>query len=326
MSENRPVVIEKPLSPREEMKLAELERIIEKDFAAFLRVGRALVEINELRLYRTEDGRTFKEYCKEIWDLSKSRAHQLMDAVVVYDQLSSRLEWNSAVDCDQNEMSTNCGHFENAKNILSTNGGQNVLPANERQIRPLIKFKDNPQQLSSVWETASRLAKNSNKKPTAAIVKRVVKDYLGENINKTVRKAQEKGRGDASPAFMAAFNKFSEQIIAERKGGYKATSRNFIIQALDQLRAEIAEDGDAIDETVFHGGGSDMNKLEKAGFTLFRMDRASKTIRTRSEKGGWAVYEDPERGEVGKGLPYNTLKEMETAFKRILENDMHLRG
>ncbi len=303
MSDNRPVVIEKPLSTRETMQLEKLEGVIKRDLAAFYRVGMALMTINNERLYRTTEGRTFEQYCKETWDVSKRQAYRLMDGALVYENLNNILCPNGTL-------------FEDAENSLSTIGGQTTLPLNERQIRPLVKFKNNPQQLANVWKTASRLAKNSNKKPTAAIVKRVVKDYLGENIEKAVRKAKEAAPDQVNDVFMAAFNSFADQITAARKGGYKEVSRDYIIRTLDQLRSEIAVDGEFVEDPVVYGGSNDWNKLEKAGFKLFRMDRASMTIRKRSEAGGWKKASGP----------YTTVKSMEAAFKELLLDDMHLRG
>jgi hypothetical protein len=289
---------EKPLTAREQMVLAEHERTIVRDFAAFYRVGRALAEINRLRLYRTESGRTFEQYCKELWDMSKGRAHQLIDASAVYDQLQIQGE---------GEMSTNCRHSPD--DPIDT-----ALPLNEAQVRPLTRLKEYPEKVRLVWDEARKRAPRG--KVTASHVKRAVKEYLGENIQHTVRVALRKVERTCSAEFAQAFELLSQQIIKERNSGYKYTSRGAIVQALDQLRADIAKDGDAIKDPVLQGGSDDMNKLEAAGFALFRMDRNSMTIRRRSENGGWSK-------ESG---PFDTVKAMEAAFKNILQDDRHLRG
>ncbi|PIE60529.1 MAG: hypothetical protein CSA31_01630 [Desulfobulbus propionicus] len=61
------------------MQLEKLEGVIKRDFAAFYRVGRALAEINERCLYRNENGRTFEQYCRELWKLSGSRSYELIN-------------------------------------------------------------------------------------------------------------------------------------------------------------------------------------------------------------------------------------------------------
>jgi len=292
-------VEEKPLSARESMKLAELERRIAVDFAAFYRVGQALAEIKEQRLYRNQYGRTFAQYCK-VWEMSESRAYQVIDASGVYNYLQIQ---------NTNETSTNCGGFEAEENVAEF-----PLPLNEAQIRPLTRFKEYPEHILSIWKEANVTAKNG--KVTAAHVNKTVKKYLGEKIEKTVHKAKEKVNQKSSTDFADAFEKFSEQILLERNSGYKYTSRGEIIKALDQLRADLAEDGDLIEDTVFRGGSNDANKLERAGYSMFRMDRSSMNIKLRNENGGWVKYSGP----------FETLKAMEEAFKEILLDDMHLVG
>lgn len=290
-------VIEKPLTAREQMMLAEYEHTIIKDFAAFYRVGQALAEINRLRLYRTEEGRTFKQYCKELWDVSESRAYELMDASGIYNYLQLQ---------NESENSANGGDLGDTQ--------ERKLPINERQVRPLTRFKGQPDKIRELWHEATSSAPNG--KVTASYINKVVKNYLGDKIKKTVHKAQKKAIDTCSGAFSAAFTAFSDQIIEERKAGYKHTSRGFIVRALDQLRAEMAEDGEAIEDTILHGESSDLNKLQNAGYSLFRSDRASMTVRKRSETGGWSKYSGP----------FDTAKELDAAFKAILQDDKHLRG
>ena len=292
-------VIEKPLSAREAMMLAEYEHTIVKDFAAFYRVGQALAEINRLRLYRTEEGRTFEQYCKELWDMSKSKAYQLIDASGVYGQLQMQCSDIS---------STNCGDFQDAEQ-------ERKLPLNEAQVRPLTKFKGHPEKIAEMWKEATRTAPGN--KVTASHVSKIVKSYLGESIKKTIHKARQKISQSSSKEFSAAFNAFADQIDQARQDNYKNTSRSEIIKALDQLRDELAEDGDTIEDQVLRGGGDDWNKLSAAGFSLFRKDRASMTIKQRSnDTGGWTKFSGP----------FETLKEMEDEFRTLLQNDTHLRG
>ena len=64
----------------------------------------------------------------------------------------------------------------------------------------------------------------------------------------------------SSAEFVESFEKLSLQIIKERNSGYKYTSRGAIVKALDQIRAEIAEDGNFIEDSVFHGSSDDMKQ------------------------------------------------------------------
>lgn len=290
-------VIEKPLSAREAMMLAEYEHTIVKDFAAFYRVGQALAEINRLRLYRNEEGRTFERYCKELWDMSKTSAYQLIDASGVYGHLQLQCE---------NQMSANCGHLEEGS-------PERKLPLNEAQVRPLTKFKSHPEKITAIWKEASASAPNG--KVTASHVNKTVKEYLGIEIVKAVHRAQKTISQAASAEFVAMFEQFSLQILTERSNNYKYTSRGEIIKALDQLRADLAEDGDLIEGPAFHGGADDTLKLLRAGYRLFRTDRSSMTVKEHGGT-GWKKHSGP----------FETIKAMDEDLKTILQEEKHLRG
>lgn len=57
----------------------ELEATISRGWRTFIQVGEALEEIRAKRLYR-EDFTTFEEYCQKVWNWSRQRAYQMMDA------------------------------------------------------------------------------------------------------------------------------------------------------------------------------------------------------------------------------------------------------
>ena len=63
-------------------RLAECEQVIERGLGTFVEVGEALLEIRDSRLYR-ESHRTFEDYCRERWGMSRVRAHQLIDGADV---------------------------------------------------------------------------------------------------------------------------------------------------------------------------------------------------------------------------------------------------
>lgn len=274
----------KPLSAQEELRLGQLEKVVVENFRTFVQVGQALAEIRERKLYRLK-AMTFEKYCKDLFDIAKSRAHQLMDAAVVVQNFH------------------NCGSFVE---------GSQLLPVNEAQVRPLAKL--NAEQQVAVWKAALDSAPNG--KVTASHVNKVVKKYLGEKIKSTVQRTQREVVVNCSAEFSMIFEEFSQQIVKEREANYRHTARGFIVKSLDQLRAELAEDGETIEDHVLHGQSDDASKLQKAGFSLFRSDRSSMTIKQRSDKGSWVKYSGP----------YGTQKEMDEAFKAILQDDMHLRG
>ena len=119
--------------------LERLEGIIEKNLAAFYEVGKALIQIKQKEYYVDVLGYdTFEQYCKERWDMSRPRAYQLIDAVMIKDNLSTMVD----------------------------------IP--ERQLRPLARLE--PQQQREAWEMAVETAPDG--KVTARHVSRVVSGML----------------------------------------------------------------------------------------------------------------------------------------------------
>lgn len=70
------------LSKTGERLLANAERVIENGLATFLKVGSALTEIRDGRLYRA-DYETFEAYCQGRWGFTSRRARQLIDAAEI---------------------------------------------------------------------------------------------------------------------------------------------------------------------------------------------------------------------------------------------------
>ena len=67
-------------------RLGELEKLIETGQQTFMKVGLAILEIRDHRLYR-KDYDTFEVYCRERWGWEKSHSHRLMDAAKVVNAL-----------------------------------------------------------------------------------------------------------------------------------------------------------------------------------------------------------------------------------------------
>jgi len=61
-------------------RLADLERVIAEGLGTLVAVGRALSEIRDAELYKTTHA-TFETYCRDRWDMGKSRVYQLIEAV-----------------------------------------------------------------------------------------------------------------------------------------------------------------------------------------------------------------------------------------------------
>ena len=169
----------KELSVQEEKRLEQLENVVVENFRTFVQVGQALAEIRDRKLYRLK-AVTFETYCKNLFDIAKSRVRELINATDVIENLRHG------------------GGFGDEQILMP-------LPLNERQVRPLTQLR--PEQQVAVWKAAVESAPQG--KITASHINNVVKQYRGDKIIKTVRQAQEKVRQTASVDFTEAFEKFS---------------------------------------------------------------------------------------------------------------------
>jgi hypothetical protein len=105
--------------PAARARLAALEQIIERGLGTFVDVGHALAEIQQRRLYRSADHRTFAEYVAKRWDLSSAHAYRQIEASKVVDILAPI--------------------------------GELPLPANEAQARELAPLVNDPEAVRAVW-------------------------------------------------------------------------------------------------------------------------------------------------------------------------------
>jgi hypothetical protein len=97
-------------------RLLHLETLIETERRCFYKIGKALKEVRDDRLYRELLFDSFESYLKQRWDMSKSQAYRLIDAARVIDNLSPIGD---------------------------------VLPENEAQLRPLMHLS--PSDQCKIW-------------------------------------------------------------------------------------------------------------------------------------------------------------------------------
>jgi hypothetical protein len=69
-------------------RLVHLEALIETERRCFYKIGKALKEVRDDRLYRQLLFDSFEAYLKRRWDMSRSHAYRLIDAARVIDNLS----------------------------------------------------------------------------------------------------------------------------------------------------------------------------------------------------------------------------------------------
>lgn len=133
--------IDAPLTPDEAHLLADCERTINAGLKVFYEVGRALLTISDLRLYRTSYA-TFEQYCKEKWHFSRQHAYRQINA------------WESY-------------------QIVAPSG---VTPTSERQLRALGRLR--PEQRPEAWKMASNEAVANGTEVTNQHVENAVQRLL----------------------------------------------------------------------------------------------------------------------------------------------------
>lgn len=156
------------MTTTETERLTELEEIITKNFQGFYAVGCALAEISASKLYRLTNN-TFEDYCRERFEVARQTAYQYIDAKNTMDNVR--------------------------------HGGQfKLLPANERQIRPLTKLS--PTDQVQAWEKVVSSAPFDGG-ITAKHVSHVVGEMLGDLLTKRAETIKKKA-GD-NPAVNKEF-------------------------------------------------------------------------------------------------------------------------
>jgi hypothetical protein len=135
-----------------------LERKVER---AFFDAGKALAELRDRKLYRSTH-KTFEEYCKQRFGYTRIAASYKIAAATVMDNLLTN-------GLQKEEIATD--ELQTPK--MLTNGLQ-ILPNNERQVRPLVSLE--PEVQREAWQKA--VEESGGKVPSGRIVKNVVQRIM----------------------------------------------------------------------------------------------------------------------------------------------------
>ncbi len=135
---------EEVLSAEEEAERERLEHKILKAYVeSFVAAGEALGEINEKKLYKGYG--SFERYVEERLGYSRIRAYQMIRAAKVFKILEEKKNQDDTIK---------------------------ILPTSEFQIRPLVRYREEPEKLVEAWKQV--LDKAKDKPPTEKQVKGTV--------------------------------------------------------------------------------------------------------------------------------------------------------
>lgn len=80
------------LATPELLRFREHEKIVERNLQGFIEAGIALTAIKADREYRLDGYKSFEDYCRERWDISRPRAYQLVVAASIAEELSTNVD------------------------------------------------------------------------------------------------------------------------------------------------------------------------------------------------------------------------------------------
>jgi hypothetical protein len=148
--------------------LVNLERAVRQGLQVFYRVGEALAEIRDRKLYKQHGFTDFRDYLRDYWNMGKSRAYQLIESAEVMKNIT---ESKGVPNGGQNLVLAKSVHH----------GGQNY-PKSERITRELAKAP--PEQQAEAWKKAVETAPDHN--PTAVHTRAVVADIINKESLNTI--------------------------------------------------------------------------------------------------------------------------------------------
>jgi len=219
------------LTDSEKVRFKECESVIKKGLGTFLEVGRALADIHDNRLYR-ETHKSFKKYCKDVWDLGESTAYQKIDGYQVVKLLESKTSAIAEV------FKTETGKDLDIEKI--------TLPVNEAQARKLTRLKKNPDDQVKAWTMVlGQLEENPKTKPTAALIGKTVKEVRGEVAKRKIDKTKKAVDATSllSRQFKVQYQVMMDIIDAEKNNEWVTSKRKEVIKWLSTL-VKIAESDD----------------------------------------------------------------------------------
>ena len=164
--------IDSPLTGKERDRLAQLEKIVDHGITTFRRVGSALVEIRNSRLYRDRFP-TFEAYLKERYCLALSTATQIIASTQTAE-------------------------------LLEQNGTQLPEGVSEAAIRPLNALGDEALQKAS-WELV--IATCPDRVPTQPVVSKIVRI-----IRNAVEPVNGNGHDDSYPSRERPFVQAAQRL------------------------------------------------------------------------------------------------------------------
>jgi len=233
------------LNDHEKTRLQHCEAVISRGLSTFITTGAALAEIRASALYRATHA-TWGEYLREKWGMSRQRAHQIESATVV-----SRI-------------------LRDADTSTQVDAPTIVQPETERQTRPLVRLKDEPEAAKTAWERAVHEADGM---PTPAQVDNAVKAVEAEL-------AERPGKRPADRAHAALTSNESCEWWTPKR--YVDAARAAMGGAIDLDPASCAEANETVGATRYYTRADDGLSQQWHGRVWLNCPRSKHDPQSRS--------------------------------------------
>jgi len=201
---------------------------IKQNLKTFYDVGIKLAEIRDKRLYR-EKYMNWEDFCEEEVDLAKRYADRLISSAITMAILR-------------------------AEDKTGPSGPQTVpiLPANERQLRPLAKFLDNPPLIIKIWNSVVSLSEQTGRSITSALVDEAVILFFpvkkpGKEESKPTQEQLWKEIDDIPADLMGINIELAKRIQVEIDQDFPTSSRRAMVFLLDSMRSYVKSGKKVVD-------------------------------------------------------------------------------
>jgi hypothetical protein len=178
-----------PLTDLERQLYKEHEEAIAANLNTFVEIGERLFDIRDRRLYR-EQFKTFEEYCRTRWKMSRQRANQLIQGFEVIHRLST-------------EMTTIGCQSDPAK----------LLPTTERQARELVKVPSEERAAVMHKATKGGTVESTSRSIRLAAAKRELQDHNQTWMRDSISLIRRHGSDELADAILVQEVKISVEEI-----------------------------------------------------------------------------------------------------------------
>lgn len=164
-----------PISVDGVARLEECERVIGRGLTVFFEVGQALAEIRNAKLYLATH-ETFEAYCKERWDLGRSRAYELIDQAKVGSAIADAgVDLSAMADMTKREVKALKENLPSAAKDIGKQVSKGEKPRDA--LKKVVQAKLAAKEKAKAEQAAQQAENDRLREQHAAALPQAVKDH-----------------------------------------------------------------------------------------------------------------------------------------------------